>query len=58
MSEKELTGEQELILDLFVQGCKMPSGKYNHCFLSAYEEAQRYLIERGIIKAEDCEIDA
>jgi len=51
-----LSDRDELILSLFCQGCSGgKDGKYNHLFISAYEEAQAYLINNGIIKQEECE---
>ena len=48
----------ELIYDLFNQGCRFESMKpdsiYDHMFISAYEEAQAFLIKVGRIKAEEC----
>jgi hypothetical protein len=49
-----MTEEQEIILSLFTQGCMTDSGLYDHAFLSAYEYAQAYLIERGIITLAQC----
>jgi len=30
--------------------------RYHHGFVSVYEDAQRYLLEAGLIKAEDCAV--
>jgi len=59
MEEKEeFTREQELIFNLFAQACEETGSdgeaKYDHYCMSAYEQAQAYLIEEGIIKEEDC----
>lgn len=43
-----------LLLDVFSQGTRGADGKYDHQCLSAYEHAQSYLIENGLIKDEDC----
>lgn len=50
-----VTREQDLILDLFAQVCqRQTDDKYDHMFISAYEEAQKYLIDHGIIEQEEC----
>lgn len=52
-----MTEEQELIFDLFVQGCQRgdpEDPRYDHGCVSAYENAQGYLISHGIITAENC----
>ncbi len=58
--DRSLSEEQELLLSCFRQACtkRNETGKvtYSHGWLSAYEHAQEYLIQNGIIKAEDCEI--
>lgn len=51
-----LTEEQQIIFDMFRQEClQKNNGKYCHHFMSAFEEAQRYLIRKKIIKKEQCE---
>ena len=45
---------EELVFELFKQGCSIENGKYDHGSLSTYEEAQRYLLFRGLILEEDC----
>lgn len=53
--EKE---QDELILELFMQGCTMDTDfegrKYDHLYIGAYEDAQEYLLKKGIIKPENC----
>lgn len=51
----KLTEEQQLILDLFEQECLQKNKRYCHHFISAFENAQKYLIEKKIIKKERCE---
>ncbi len=56
---RELTAEEELILDMFTQACgetDRETGKtmYRHLFISSYENAQYYLIARGIISKDEC----
>jgi len=52
----ELTEEQKIILDLFSQCCYNPNTeKYFHQFISAFEDAQFYLLEKKIIKKKDVE---
>jgi hypothetical protein len=51
-----MTEEQELIFDLFHQVCyNEDKGKYFHQFISTFEDAQYYLLEKGIIKKTQCE---
>ena len=51
--KSELIAANDLILDLFAQGCRN-GDKYDHLCISSYENAQDYLIERGMIKPEEC----
>jgi hypothetical protein len=57
MSEETINEQDEIILDLFAQGCSTINGKYNHSCISAYENAQEYLLRKGLIKKEDCEFN-
>jgi len=42
-----------LILDLFRQACWLAeAGNYDH--MDLYQEAQAYLIDHGLIRAEEC----
>lgn len=52
-----LTIAQEHVLEMFAQSCadtERDKFKYDHQCISAYEDAQAYLIEQKLIKAEDC----
>ncbi len=49
----EIVDGRALILSLFDQACFIGE-KYNHSFISAYEEDQEKLIAWGLIKAADC----
>ena len=44
----------ELLFDVFAQACRK-SGKYQHGFLSAYEDAQDYLLQIGKINKDQVE---
>jgi len=44
----------ELILDLFAQGTLLDGGHYNHMCMSAYENAQEWLIKHNLIKQDEC----
>lgn len=55
---EEIDTLKRLVIDMFEQSCVTQSQMYNHHFLSAYENAQRYLIEIGEIDEEDCICDA
>ena len=48
------------IMSLFVQSCSIDNReskyKYSHGWLGAYENAQSFLIDVGLIKEEECEI--
>jgi len=48
----------ELILDLFAQGCYLRDvggrSMYDHSCISIYEEAQKLLLEKKMIKEEQC----
>lgn len=57
MEERELTEEQQIILDMFEQSCSYPGGTFYHHCISAYESAQSYLVKHGIISADDCEFE-
>ena len=48
-----MTEEQELILDMFTQACLFGDG-YDHMCISAYEQAQKYLIDHNIIDKSEC----
>lgn len=53
--QQELTKANEMILCLFDQSAyDTQDSKYDHMCISTYESAQEYLIERGLIKAEEC----
>jgi len=67
LDKKAITSSDEreklidIIFDLFNQACRIdtPDGyKYHHMFISAYEEAQRFLIAEGIILKNECYYDA
>ncbi len=51
---------RELVFDAFNQGCQVDfdletrTPKFDHSCLSTYEEIQDVLLERGIIKPEQC----
>lgn len=57
--DEQLSEEQELILSLFEQACGKTDEngvqRYNHSFISAYEQAQSYLVKWEIISEKDCE---
>jgi hypothetical protein len=44
---------RDAVLDQFRQACFL-NGEYDHMCLSAYEDAQRYLIDANLIQADDC----
>lgn len=48
---------ESIILDLFSIQCLNKDGKFDHACMSSYEEAQNFLLRRGIIKKEDCSRD-
>jgi len=56
--DEEIEYLLELILDLFAQGCYLRDvgGRkiYDHSFTSVYEEAQKLLLEKKMIKKEQC----
>lgn len=61
---KELKAEvallQEALFDVFNQACQVSfnhctgKAKYDHQFLSAYEDAQQILIDRKVITEDEC----
>lgn len=51
--KRRLTEEQQLIFDLFAQGCQR-NGIYDHDCISAYENAQAYLVRHEIIREDEC----
>lgn len=53
MQNEKIESLLDDIQDCFSQACEY-EGKYDHGCLSAYEMAQRTLIEAGRIKEEDC----
>lgn len=44
----------ELVLDLFAQGTLLDGEHYNHMCMSAYENAQEWLIKHNLIKQDEC----
>jgi hypothetical protein len=52
--EDEVEAMADLIMSMFSQGCMMPDGLYSHDCISAWEEAQAWLIEHDMIKPEQC----
>lgn len=58
-STVEIIEARDLVMDLFRQACWVtpPSSDragYDHQFMGTYEEAQRYLLEVGMITPEEC----
>lgn len=54
MPKAEFDEMAELILDLFSQGTLLDHKHYNHMCISAYENAQEWLIKHGLVKPEEC----
>lgn len=52
--DKEVEELLELLHEAFVQGCGVSEARYDHCCISTYEDIQQILIDRGVIKKEDC----
>ena len=54
-TKKEIIESDELLADVFSQACWLEyKGKYCHSYISSYERAQAYLVNKGIIKEEEC----
>lgn len=51
---RKLTEEEQLIYGMFVLSCYRSEGIYDHMGVNSYRDAQRYLIEKKIIKQEEC----
>ena len=60
--EHDLGYADGLLYHMFTQACYVepsqrtsPDGpKYDHCCMGTYEEVQEYLLERELIKPEEC----
>ena len=56
--QAELTEEQLIIFNMFFQDCyHLGIERYFHRYINSYQHAQDYLIEKGIIKEEECCLD-
>lgn len=50
----QLVDARRILFDVFAQSTWV-GDKYNHGYLSAYEEAQNYLLAIGMLHPEDCD---
>lgn len=54
---EEIKTMADLIMAMFDQACLMSSEFYDHQCILAYEQAQAWLIEHGMITSEQCVFD-
>jgi hypothetical protein len=48
-----MTEEQQIIFEMYSQACYTKTG-YDNMWISAYEQAEEYLIQNNIIKPDQC----